>query len=179
MSSDSDSDLPIEQIDGFLRGFFFLKRELNTLSHYYVTTGLPEELAARRKHLDSFFFKGGASRNIENIDLFFNFCLTLGDHRNSMTMGELSQVLLLPMSTATRIVDWLVEGAYVERLSDPDDRRVVKVALTDTGREMYRALYEFAARQMPRILEQFSEEERAHLIALVHKLARILSEEMR
>jgi len=40
-----------------------------------------------------------------------------------LTMSELSNELNVPMSTATRIVDWLVRGDMVERANDPNDRR--------------------------------------------------------
>ena len=46
-------------------------------------------------------------------------------------MGELSNALSLPFSTATRMVDYLVARGYIQRLSDTTDRRVVRVALTD------------------------------------------------
>jgi DNA-binding MarR family transcriptional regulator len=176
MSRGSSTAVSSDQIDGFIRSFFHLKCELNTHSHFIIS-GLPEALAEQREYVEKIFFKGGTSRSIENIDLFLNFCLALGDHQSPMTMGELRQALLVPMSTATRIVDWLVEGAYVERLADPVDRRVVKVALTDKGREMYRALYQFAAKHVQRILDRFSEDERAALNTLMHKFAQILSEE--
>jgi len=176
MIKGSSDAVSFDQIDGFIRSFFYLKCELNSHSHFIIS-GLPEALADQREYVEKAFFKRGTSRSIENIDLFLNYCLALGDRQSPMTMGELRQALLVPMSTATRIVDWLVEGAFVERLADPDDRRVVKVALTDKGREIYRALYEFAAKHVQRILSKFSEDERTALNTLMHKFAHILSEE--
>ncbi len=52
-------------------------------------------------------------------------------------MGKLSEAAGVPPSTATRMVDWLVEGGYAERFANLEDRRIARVGLTETGRELY------------------------------------------
>lgn len=47
------------------------------------------------------------------------------------TMGELAEGLRISTASATGIVQPLVEMGFVERSSDPDDRRVVRVSLTE------------------------------------------------
>jgi DNA-binding MarR family transcriptional regulator len=81
------------------------------------------------------------------------------------------------MSTATRIVDSLVESDYAERLSDPTDRRVVRVGLTKKGQEMYRAIEEMIRRRIELILRRFTSEECETLLRLMHKILDALSEE--
>ena len=51
------------------------------------------------------------------------------------TMNEISGAMSLANSTMTRVVDQLVEKGLVERRADPEDRRVVRVALTAAGEE--------------------------------------------
>ncbi len=51
------------------------------------------------------------------------------------TMNEISSAMSLANSTMTRVVDQLVEKGLVERQVDPDDRRVVRIALTESGEE--------------------------------------------
>lgn len=58
--------------------------------------------------------------------------------KSSLTMGELSRAVAVPLSTATRMVDWMVDNNYAERLPDPNDRRIVRVALTEEGRNLSR-----------------------------------------
>jgi DNA-binding MarR family transcriptional regulator len=48
-------------------------------------------------------------------------------------MSELSEALQLQPSTVTGLVDALVELELVERRDDPEDRRVVRAALTAKG----------------------------------------------
>ena len=50
------------------------------------------------------------------------------------TMSELADSLRLHPSTVTTLVDALVERGLVERRDDADDRRVVRVALTEKGK---------------------------------------------
>ena len=51
-------------------------------------------------------------------------------------MGDLSRILGVPFSTSTRTADWLVNNGYVQRLTDPNDRRLVCVELTEAGKEL-------------------------------------------
>ena len=55
----------------------------------------------------------------------------------TMTMNGLSDWMHLATSTMTRIVDNLVRDGYVERAQDPQDRRVVRVALTEKGEQLF------------------------------------------
>ena len=50
------------------------------------------------------------------------------------SMTELSDSLQLQPSTVTGLVDGLVEHGLVERREDEEDRRLVRVALTDHGK---------------------------------------------
>lgn len=89
----------------------------------------------------------------------------------SLTMGELSRTLSVPFYTATRMVDSLVATGLLERLSDPDDRRIVRVALTDDGIRMYEAIDADVKQNIERILARLIPEEQNTLIALLHKIA--------
>jgi DNA-binding MarR family transcriptional regulator len=57
--------------------------------------------------------------------------------KGPMTMNELSEWMNLATSTMTRIVDNLVRDGYIERTQDPQDRRVVRVSLTELGEELF------------------------------------------
>ncbi|HRF46029.1 MAG TPA: MarR family winged helix-turn-helix transcriptional regulator [Anaerolineales bacterium] len=60
----------------------------------------------------------------------------------SVSMNDLSQTMQLAISTMTRMVDQLVLKKLVERVPDPDDRRVVRVRLTRKGHEVQAKLRE-------------------------------------
>jgi len=91
-------------------------------------------------------------------------------------MGELSNALSVPLSTATRIVDWLVDNGYAQRLPDQEDRRIVRVALTDVGQEMHTIIDSYIRQRVQQILSCLTFEERAMLLTLVGKVVATLKE---
>ena len=98
-------------------------------------------------------------------------------HRKpGLTMGELSQALSVPLYTATRMVDSLVATGLADRLSDPDDRRVVRVTLTEDGRRLHQAIEAHVAQSMRRIMACLTPEEQGILISLLRKVAASLKE---
>jgi DNA-binding MarR family transcriptional regulator len=107
------------------------------LKSWLIIDGLlPEQLRPIRDGL-----KRRRTRSSQGTRLATNFMMfmcTAGIlHREgSMTMGELSRATSIPQSTATRMVDWMVENGYVDRFEDADDRRLVRMRLTDSGLEL-------------------------------------------
>lgn len=53
-------------------------------------------------------------------------------------MSEVSEALGVALSTATQIADRLSARGWVRRESDPEDRRVVRLVLTEEGRRLAR-----------------------------------------
>jgi DNA-binding MarR family transcriptional regulator len=110
-----------------------------------------------------------------NYELFYRACNSIYPEGN-ITMGEFSNALSVPLSTATRIADWLVDNGYIQRLPDSDDRRVVRVALTDTGKGLFRAIDRYIRVRMQQILSSLTVEERSILLTLVSKVVSGLKE---
>lgn len=134
---------------------------------------LPEDLARLKERLRALHPEGGAER-VADFELFFRIGGVLARRSDPLTMGELSAALGVPLSTATRMVDWLVDGGYAERRSDPDDRRIVRVALTETGRELYQTIRAFIRERIEQVLSRFTPEEREQLVVLLRKLVTTL-----
>ena len=86
------------------------------------------------------------------------------------TMGELSKTLSLPLSTMTRIVDSGEKFGIVQRFPDPDDGRIVRVALTDDGCQLYGAMKDMQAQGVKKVLVCLTPEERAILLTLLRKV---------
>jgi DNA-binding MarR family transcriptional regulator len=107
---------------------------------------------------------------INDRDVFFTIGFVFSRQSEPITMGDLSRILGVPFSTVTRTVDWLVSNDYVQRLADPEDRRVVRVELTETGKELYRAMNNLLLESTQRVLGNFTLEERKELGRLLGKL---------
>ena len=80
--------------------------------------------------------------------------------QDGQTIGTLSQKRAIDAATMTGIVRRLEQSCLVERRHDREDRRVVKVYLTDEGRDIMRFLPD-AAIEFNQIMSQgFSENEK-------------------
>lgn len=102
--------------------------------------------------------------------------LVLSRQHEPMTMGELSKVCALPLSTSTHIIDRLVESGYAERSFEPEDRRVVRVALTKSGLKLYESLFVTIQRSFMPVLSRLTMQERADLRRLLHKFTDAIQE---
>ncbi len=135
---------------------------------------LPEHMAQLKERLGELSLEGKLKRTAGYGSLFYQIGLVLSRQSEPVTMGELSMALAVPLSTATRLVDWLVESGYADRRPDPEDRRIVRVELTAAGRELYQAINEFLKQRVEQVLDQFTAEECQDLIVLLRKLVRAL-----
>ena len=64
------------------------------------------------------------------------FALEIIGRNKIIIMSELAEVMHAKSSTATKIIDCLVNRGLVKRARASDDRRVVKIYLTDTGKDL-------------------------------------------
>ena len=91
--------------------------------------------------------------------------------KRNPTMGEVSHALSVPLSTATRMANWWVDGGYAQRLPDPGDRRIVRLTLTDNGLQFLETLEKHMEDTVERILSCLTPEEKGILVALSAKVA--------
>jgi len=150
-----------KDIGDILLRMFYLRRRLRGK--------LPEQILNVKTSIQ----KHNLREKIEQVndrDVFLTIGFVFSRQSEPITMGDLSHILGLPFSTATRTVDWLVNNNYVRRLSDPEDRRVVRVELTVAGKELYRAINDLLLESAERFLGNFSPEERKELGRLLGKL---------
>ena len=137
---------------------------------------LPEDTARFRQRMDA--ISGSDLGNTEDYQFLFRVFIILADREIPPTMGELSAELNVPVSTATRIVDWMVLGNFVERLLDANDRRVIRVSMTPTGRVYYEMSAEYMRQRIGHLLQDFSVAEQAELYRLLAKLLAAFQRDM-
>lgn len=103
----------------------------------------------------------------------FGLVALLGKH-NSLIMREVADFMSVPMSTATGIVDKLVNKGYLMRFYSEEDRRIIRIGLSKYGRELYELLENVLHMFGQHILEAFTDEERDQFIFLMEKATRHL-----
>jgi DNA-binding MarR family transcriptional regulator len=128
---------------------------------------LPEHIVQFRQKMEGL---KGAGSGPEDFSFLFRILMLLAQRATPVTMSELGAELNVPMSTATRIVDWLVRGDMVERVNDPSDRRVVRVGMSSSGRDLYETAMTYNKQRTMRLLKNFSGAEQVQLLQLMRKL---------
>ena len=86
-------------------------------------------------------------------------------------MKELAEYLLLAVNSVTSLVDKLEGQGLVRRERSTDDRRVVFVELTPTGRAAYRAAVDEKLSLLRLMLGSLSADEQETFMALFRKIA--------
>jgi len=135
---------------------------------------VPEELVELRDRVVMMEPKDQPA-SIANPFMFFRTA-TMLSRKPNLTMGELSDALSVPFSTATRVANWFVDNGYAERLSDPDDRRIVRLALTDSGRRLRAAVDRLVLIHIQSILSALTPEEQVILLTLCRKVVASLKQ---
>ncbi len=96
--------------------------------------------------------------------------LTLLHNQDGQTIGAMSQQRAIDAPTMTGIVKRLEQSGLVERRHDREDRRLVKVYLTDEGREIMQFLPD-AAIEFNQIMSRgFSESEKHDMLANLQRI---------
>lgn len=135
----------------------------------------PQQANQFRDHLEQ--WRGGGASSLEDYAFLIRIFITLAQNDPPPTMGELSACLGMPLSSATRIVDWLVHAECVERIDDPGDRRVVRVRLAEKGQQLYAASIVQNRQRIGALLSRFTLQEQRELLRLLNKLLDSLLEE--
>ena len=91
-------------------------------------------------------------------------------HEQDLPIGTLAQRLALDASVVTGIVKRLEQHSLIKRIHDQTDYRLVRLHLTEEGREITHALADAVTIFNQRLLQGFSPEEKEMLL---QQLARI------
>jgi DNA-binding MarR family transcriptional regulator len=133
----------------------------------HIKLELPEDVDLFRKKMAAL---RGASHTFEDKAFLYRIFILLSKDEEPLTMGKLSSELNVPLSTATRIVDGLVQAGMVERFDDPSDRRVVRVGMSKNGRELFEAGMAYNKQRIVQLMNVFTADEQEQLLKLMNKL---------
>jgi DNA-binding MarR family transcriptional regulator len=95
---------------------------------------------------------------------------TVGRHEHCI-MKKIAEGIRLSLSSVTGLIDRLVEKKLVCRDRSQEDRRVVKVELTDEGRELHTSVVESQVQFARGVLKTLSPAEQDELLSLFGKIA--------
>ena len=95
-----------------------------------------------------------------------------------LPVGQLAIEAGVAAPTASKMVEGLVQAGLVERRESASDRRVKHVALTTAGKAAVAAKGDRLTAARLRVHAELTDDERARATALLHRLARVVDEQL-
>lgn len=118
---------------------------------------LNSQLMVVKDFIDEFYnktvFRSGGNLNSDLTPSQIKSLFAFKDDNQPYPIGELGRNALVKNSTMTDMIDRLEKDGIAERMRDEDDRRVVKVRLTDKGKKIKR---QFVFKMRKGVEETFS-----------------------
>ena len=100
----------------------------------------------------------------------------LADADGPLPPNQIAERLSISRATVTGLLDSLERRGYVQRRPHATDRRMLGIALTDTGRQVARDFRRRVHRQQAEWLSALSTAEQAQLIDTLHRLQAALGD---
>ncbi len=93
----------------------------------------------------------------------------------AVNQTQLGRMLLVNRSNVTGLVDRMEQAGWLERVDDPEDRRMKRIRLTPAGRKLIDRLDKAYTRKVETIMGVLSEREQSELCRLLEKIRAPLS----
>ena len=131
-----------------------------------------------RDFIDEFYnktiFKNGQKSDLDLSPAVIKTLYAFLDDTASYPIGTLGKNARVKRSTITAMVDRVENDALVERILDANDRRVVKVRLTDKGRKLKSDFTRMCRREFQDIFSQLTKTETGELIHHLEEAHKLL-----
>ena len=109
-------------------------------------------------------------------ELLLLLFLSIDENKKALSASELSNLLKITPAGVTHLINPLEEYGYIERLKDPDDRRIVLIALTEKGRQTAKSLIEYASKKINGLVEVLGEDDSRTFIRIMSAVMKYMKE---
>ena len=96
--------------------------------------------------------------------------------RENKAMSEVAEAVSLTNGTVTTMIKKLESKGYVMRSRDGDDKRILRVRLTDKGKEVTTVHEDFHKKLTETVLNSITQEEKVVLMSTMEKIHRFFSD---
>ncbi|GFZ30795.1 MarR family transcriptional regulator [Clostridium zeae] len=91
-------------------------------------------------------------------------------HKGDLRISEILEKILATGGNMTVVIDNLAKDGLVTRCSDPNDRRVNLISITEKGKKLMSDLFPKHVENINEILSELSQSEKETLISILKKL---------
>jgi DNA-binding MarR family transcriptional regulator len=138
---------------------------------YPELTGAWEEFFASVRRA-----RGRAARNDGELSLPQYHLLAALSDQGAARCGELAESAGVAASTASRMLDTLVREGLVDRCESPEDRRAVRIVLTERGAAAHARKRAEVEKKLTRMFGSLEPEERESAERLLRRFAVLIDE---
>lgn len=89
-------------------------------------------------------------------------------------VSEIAEYIEAPLNTATGVINRLEKKNIVERRRDSEDKRVVKIILTENGEQLCSHERDVIASYVRKIMAVLDDEEKAASVGIINKIIKAL-----
>ena len=96
--------------------------------------------------------------------------LSLTGGESGISQSDIARKLGIERSGMVKLIDQLESMGYLERIANPEDRRVYRLRLTEAGYDCLANHHEAVKQQENRVLASLNEQERKLLLTLLNRI---------
>jgi DNA-binding MarR family transcriptional regulator len=100
-------------------------------------------------------------------ELLVMLVMNLDGDKKALSVTEISSLLQITPAGVTHLINPLEGAGYIERLQDPNDRRIVLIGLTDKGTKVAEILISEVQENLIGLINHLGEEDSKTLIRLM------------
>lgn len=123
------------------------------------------------------FMKSSTVRDVEHFKELSNFTpveinlITMAGNSKDMLLREYLEIIKIPKSTLTSIIDRLEKKDYLKRVINPRDKRSFGLELTIKGKRIFELYLVYQSEMGEKILAGLSREEQEQFLFLLDKIS--------
>jgi DNA-binding MarR family transcriptional regulator len=92
------------------------------------------------------------------------------NHNKIVSMSDIAEYFHIELPSATSLLNKLCDQKLVKRYEDVEDRRLVRVTLTDSGTTLLEQVIRERRKKLEKMLSYLSEKERFELLTILQTL---------
>jgi MarR family transcriptional regulator, organic hydroperoxide resistance regulator len=127
-------------------------------------------ISAIRRKSNELIISEMAGHNIKGLVTSHGDILAALFEKKVLSMKEIAERIGRDKSTVTALINKLIKFGYVKKQSDPQDSRIVLVALTNKGRALQTDFYEISGKLLSTVYKGISDSEKMAVSAILNKI---------
>lgn len=112
------------------------------------------------------------------IDLLVFLYISINENKQALSASELSDVLKITPAGVTHLINPLEESSLIERLKDPNDRRIVRIGLTQKGKKIAESQFNLIFEKISGLIDYLGDEDSQAIIRLLSSITEYMQENL-